>query len=343
MSIFQLSDIKNFKGGIDQVTTQNLIKNLVDLLLSQDTINLHDGAETISDVLALREDKVTPISEDNSNEILKWIERSYDSSIFTIIDDHTHKNEDVIEKTANTLEYITDILLQIRENVFTQEFLKNKIQSSTSDFEKRQLESYENYIIELNDEHKEKLDSVTRENIIQKIDKYFKEGYETNQQVDLLCGLVETIESHKFCYSLGWALESEKYVSRVKRTKFAGGGRIMVSKVSADIEMAGSAPTVDWIQEFEAKIRGLETYLSLEFTFQKQHISKYKSLLNVSSMELLKMTKTDPKISIEDEEYKLRRLYDDFSNCGIECELVVGERKKSLTSAMTPCRGSGLR
>ena len=162
--------------------------------------------------------------------------------------------------------------------------------------------------------------------------QFFDNEFKTRKSSYECCADTEYIKEHKYCYSVGWCIKTEMNTHPSKRTIFAGGGPVMISKISDDIEMSGSSPSIDFVKEFELKIRGLEGYWNLEIEFDKLKLSFLKSLLNKNTPELLKMVDINSKIQIEKENYKLEILRKDLNLAGINCKIEFKERKMNYKS-----------
>ena len=168
--------------------------------------------------------------------------------------------------------------------------------------------------------------------IIKRVNLFFDNEFKTKKSSYVLCADTKYIEEHKYCYSVGWCLKNEINIHPSKRTLFAGGGPVMVSKISDDIEMGGSSPTIDFVKEFELKIRGLEGYWNLEIKFDKLKLSSLKTLLNKSTPELLKLVDINSKINIEKEKYELDVLQNYLNLASIDCKIEFKERKKATNT-----------
>jgi len=163
--------------------------------------------------------------------------------------------------------------------------------------------------------------------ITNKANNHFNEEFQNGLTSYKLTALPKTIEEHEYSYSVYWCLENEAHLPSNKRTIFAGGGALMISKISDHIEMGGSSPDIDFIKNFELKIRDLEGYWVLEIEYLKSKISTFKNLLKLTTPQLIKIVKSNPMIQIEDEYYNLKKLNDDFLNANIKCNLILKERK----------------
>ena len=164
--------------------------------------------------------------------------------------------------------------------------------------------------------------------VVDRVNQFFDEEYKSGKSPYELCANGKYIEEHDYCYAIGWCLKNEVSIQPSKRTIFAGGGPMLVSKLCDAIEMAGSSPNIDFVKEFELKIRGLEGYWNLEIEYDKSKLSSLKSLLNLSTPRLLELVHTDSKIHIEKVKYELDILHDDLSQAGIKSEIAFKERKR---------------
>ncbi len=175
------------------------------------------------------------------------------------------------------------------------------------------------------------MDKEIIDKLVKRVNQYFDHDYKTKKRSYELCADINYLKEHKYSYSIEWCLKNEINITRSKRTLFAGGGPVMVSKISDNIEMAGSAPTIDFVKEFELKIRGLEGYWNLEIEFDKFKISSLKSLLNVNTPNLLRIVDANSKINIERKEYELNALQKDLNLAGIISKIEFKEREKSCS------------
>lgn len=120
------------------------------------------------------------------------------------------------------------------------------------------------------------MDKETIDKISKRVNTYFDYQFKNGLNPHQLCASEAYFEEHLYSYSVGWCLKNEVNIKPSKRTIFAGVGPIMVSKITDDIEMSGSSPSVDFVKEFELKIRGLEEYWNLEIEFDKKKLSSLK-------------------------------------------------------------------
>lgn len=141
---------------------------------------------------------------------------------------------------------------------------------------------------------------------------------------DVLCVIPSTLEEHNLCYSVCWCNEKELNYLPSQRTMYTGAGRLLISKISADVEFEGSLPR-DWIFYFELKIQGLEGYYELRIRYERSKVSSLKRILNCTTSELLSQVDQDSVITLnlEDDWGVLRQEYikNELDCIGIQNEL----------------------
>ncbi len=171
------------------------------------------------------------------------------------------------------------------------------------------------------------MDKDNIEKLIARVNHHFDYQFEKRLTSYEFCATKEYLKEHEYCYSVGWCLKNEINIHPSKRTLFAGAGPIMVSKISEDIEMSGSSPSIDFIKKFEFKIRGLEAYWNLEIEFDKTKLSSLKTLLNLNTPELMKKVDITSKVNITGEEYDLNVLQQDLASINVKSILELKGRK----------------
>ena len=322
MKINTLEDHLKLEGGIKIEHLEPILVQIISLLRAE-TTNWKKGIAAINKVFHLKEHDDTRISPKTAQLILSWINEHYSSAIFQELDAFEELGEssdalhETIDLTFNTLSYISKVIDVIP-------FLKEKLAKATHDYEREIIEDEIEYISIFNNPNKKSIPLRIKRQIEVRANQYLNSVNDSEMQ----CALIETITEHEYSYSLGWCLASEKYISPVKRTRFAGGGPLYVSKISDAIEMAPSyiddeeSPTVS----FELKIRNLEGYWCLEIEYQKKHISPLKYLLQLSTAELLNKKNEQGIIPIEGKKYELTPLKEDLERLNIHCALIQKER-----------------
>lgn len=160
------------------------------------------------------------------------------------------------------------------------------------------------------------------------------EWLNTRQFEEEMVALDEDIQEYDHCYALLWCVKSEQHLPWSHRTEFTGGGRLLISKDGLVVDMAGSAPDVDWIHHFNLKLFGLEDFWYLEIPYTKNHLSKLKAALKCSTADLLKMVDDNGKIIFTESKARndnwteLKRLAQDLGTSGVECLFEVRTREK---------------
>ena len=147
-------------------------------------------------------------------------------------------------------------------------------------------------------------------------------GYEAE-----LASIKSSILEHEFCYSISWCEKAELFKRPEDRRTYLGGGRVLVSKINEMIDMAGSAPTTDWIHEFELMVQGLEEYWCLEIDFQKRKMNALKTLLQVNTPQLLELVNENSQIEIEGRDYELENQKKGFDTANIPAIIKLKTRK----------------
>lgn len=174
-----------------------------------------------------------------------------------------------------------------------------------------------------------KLNTDKFNSIIDRANKHFSDDYSSGNNCYEFIALPKTIIENKFSYSILWCLKNEINMPPNKRTLFAGGGRLYISKVSDDIEMAYIDPNIDFLKDFQSRIRGLEGYWILEINFNKTKLSSLKTLLDLTSIEIIKKLNKDNRIEIENNRNTLRQLKFHLEDAGIHSKLIYKEKIKS--------------
>lgn len=325
MRFSNIEDFKKIPGGISLDKLEAILSELIQFI-NEKNLNWFEGIELINDLIYLKDHKNERLSDDACELILDWVERYYDSTKLDYISELINNGNEVPGELIKLVDLTFDTLLKIGHLPDVLVFLNNRISTTNNDFEVFEIEDLIESIKHDNSKENVKINHNISEEITKRADNYFEEQREKDN-TNLFCALMESIEEHNYCYSISWCLKSEKYISRVKHTKFAGGGRLLVSNISDDIEMTGSAPNNDWVKEFETRIRGLEEYWSLEIKFEKQKIGKLKSILGLSTPEIIKKIKINSIIELEGEEFELRSLTEDLKKTNIDCKLLRKERE----------------
>ncbi|WNJ17899.1 hypothetical protein [Pontibacter sp. G13] len=325
MALKDIGEFQSIKGGLDDKSLDELLSKLLNYIKSKG-LGWYTGAEAISDLLALRENPTSPPSEDVANEILEWISSNYDSSIFSSFSGSYEEGDSESERIVRTLEFTTDIFYQLSPSKGLISLIKDKLNQAKNDFEKYELNECLEYF-----ENREPQDSsipdAVRAELVERANHYFQSKFEDGTFSFILCGLPYTIHEYEYCFLIGWSLAEEKYTSRVKKSPIVGPGPLLLSKISNKTKLTGSAFHESDIEDFELEIRGLEAYWTLQFDFLKDKLGTYKTLLNLSSLELLKLSKSSDKISIEKSEQELRHLQEGLKSQGIPSTLELKTRK----------------
>ena len=326
-----IEKIKSLKGGLTIETLEKALSQLLAYLSQVDT-DWEIGIELINDLIHLKKHDGSTLSSEISSLTLKWINQKYDQTRFEGFSGDFHDDDTDAIRLVNLMDLTLDTLLKIRHQIDILYFLQKKLHSSNSSFESFCLEEIKDFIKIEKTFSKVIINDSIRDDVLQKADEYFEKIYESKEESFLFCGLRETIRENDFCFTLDWCIKSEKYISSVKRTKLAGGGPLMISKITDDIQMAGSAPGIDWINEFELQIRGLEAYWCLVIQYDKSQIAPLKTLLQLSTPGLLQLVNQNSLIQIEKEIYELKDLENNLKKAGVDCKLELRERQKPSTS-----------
>jgi hypothetical protein len=302
-----IQDLDKLPSVIESDKLNQYLIQLIDLIDNNSDITDIKGAELINDLIAYQSKNHIGIGNKASQIILDWIKKNYNPD-----------SQKAIEYNTENLAYLNC------DGVI--EFIQKRLESPNSEFEKYELED----TLEKFKTYK-KLPKINEEQVdivVERVNSFFKKQLEQEKYNDLFCAIKNSIVEHNLCYSISWCLDHEKNLSPLKRAKIIGGGPIMISKISDDIEMAGSAPITNWIEDFEYKIQGLERYWCLQIKYDKKQISSIKSLLNCSTPELLKKINKESNILIEGEDYKLKRLKELLDKANIYNKLEYRSRKK---------------
>jgi len=149
-----------------------------------------------------------------------------------------------------------------------------------------------------------------------------------NYEAEMI-SLISSIKEYDLCYAIGWCEKQELNLYPFQRRKYIGMGRVLVSKINAQVGCEGSAPFVDWIHQFELSIQGLEEYFVLIIEFSKRKLASLKTLLNLTTPQIMKIVKENATIEIEKEGYELKKLKAYMDTAGIACEIKLKQRKQT--------------
>ncbi|WP_196890279.1 hypothetical protein [Aureivirga sp. CE67] len=321
MKFRNLQDFQNLEGGIEIELLEKYIRDYL-LFVESDKVEFEIAIEVLNDLLYLKVHDFSVLSEEIAEKILKGINKNYtkEKIDYLLSEFEDEENEDLYIK----YDILLDCLVMISKSVDVVSFLNEKIAISKNECEKNELKECLETVEFLQNKPESTLNDTILDQILERADSYFFKKNEKIDDKNLFCGMRETIEEHEYCYTIGWRLKSEKYNSRKKLTLFAGGGKLMISKFSEDIEMAGSLPDFDFVRDFELKIRGLKEYWELEIEYEKKKINAIKTILKKTSLEILKMVDENSKIIIGNEEScELNQMKKDLLEADVSCDLIL--------------------
>jgi hypothetical protein len=325
-----IKQIQAIKGGIDILELERTMVQLVDYISATDNaVSWGEGIETINDLIYLKQQNNSKLSEGICSEILNWVEQKYEHSLFEGFQEGEEKEEKEVEQIVKTLNLTIDTLFVLQECINVIPFFKNKLKLAKNDFEffelKYALESIEDSIglvvQELNDE--------TLDAVLKRTNQYFLNKVESGVDEKLWCGLRPTIMEHDLSYSIHCCLNVEKYLSSNKRTVSIGSGALFLSKKTELVAFSGSAPGTDWVEWFELEIKNEEIYWLLEIDYKTKKITALKNVLNKNTPELLKLVTKEKTIVLEDELWCLEKLKENFEHVLIDCRIIKRTRKKN--------------
>ena len=284
MDLKLIEEIKSLQGPVSIEKIEDYLKRLIQLIDENSDLFKSNGAELINDLIYLKE-KETNLSAEISLNVLEWIRRNY---------------------RPNPIEYLDTILEIIPLLNSGQEliFLEEKIKTAEPDIERHLLNECVGLIRYLGEE-KEKVPIEGKEEVFKKVNAFFQKEFDSGEMVNLL--IANSIAEYDLCYLVGWCIKDELYKSPQKKSIHVGAGPLLISKISDHIEMSGSGSGDDFIEKFELKCQGLESYWYLEIEYNKHKISALKPLFECRTSELLKKV-DDGKITLEGESNELGRL-----------------------------------
>lgn len=293
------------------------------------------GIELLNDLIYLKKHDNSIISKNTCIQIFNWIKTKYNNKIFEGFPESYSSNEKEYNDLMLLMNSSLDTLLNIQHNVEILPYINLLLKKSSNDFEINSLKNLIRSAKYINSESKQKISIETLNKVLIEADKHFEDEYNANNGGYLFCGLKETINEHKLCYTINWCIKSQKYLSNVKRGGWVGAGPLMISKTFDKFEMMGSSPGVDWIYLFELKAQNLEEYFYLEIPFENKNISILKSAIKCTTNELLNMVNDHKKIiytqskSWCDHFPIFKNIADILNNSGINCQIEIKIRRKT--------------
>ncbi|WP_196888323.1 hypothetical protein [Aureivirga sp. CE67] len=301
MDTTKISEIENLKGGILIEELENLIEKQLNIFNAKG-ITWREGIEILNDLLYLKEHDGSVLSDASCKTILNWIRNNYDASFLGDFNGSFSGHDEKADLYKDFLflyDLINNTTRWIAHYEETPYYFKELEQKAKNDFEKYRLghaiELIEYYIKE---RKKPPIPKKELDNLMLRVDDYFEKNFKEDASYEQLCGLREGVMEYDYCYTIPKILTKDKYVSSVKRTTWIGTGSLLVSKITDDIELTGSAP-VDWVRKFELKIRGLDEYWYVEIPFDKRKLYKFTEIFDLSEVEVFEKV-TNHKIILEE-------------------------------------------
>ncbi|KAB1154245.1 hypothetical protein F7018_14835 [Tenacibaculum aiptasiae] len=337
MNVNKIEDFKELKGDIEVNTLEELIFQLLNLFSINKTSWLI-GIELLNDLISLKRQDGSVLSNKIGKPILNWIDSKYDNNVFKDFSGSYSSDDEESKQIVFIMDLTLDTIFKINHNTDVLPFLKSKLKKSSSEYESSEINNIIDWIKETKANPESKISDDILDQVLFRADKYFEEEYNSKNFDYLFCGLRETIQEYKLCYSIHWCLKSEKYLSNVKRTGWIGAGSLMIAKKSDKFERMGSNPFVDWVYLFELDIQNLEEYFHLEIPYKKEYLSKLKSVIKCSSQELLKMVNNEEKIIYTEKKAwcdhfpEFQNIADELNQVGIECQVEIKTRKKTTNN-----------
>ncbi len=326
-----IEDFKKLKGGIDILSLEKIISDLL-IFLRRNKLNWFEGIELINDLIYLKRHDSSRLSKAISEQIFTWIEEKYDSEkILDTVRFEVEENSEE-EKIVRLIDLTLNTIYHLNQNIQVLPFIQEKRRVAKTDFEKYELQEAIEYlkIRRQISVPKKVLSEAIKDEILKRTDDHFQTQFDEKRYNDLYSGFRETISEHKESYSIFWGLKSEKYTSTIKKTLLVGVGALFLSKTTDLIEMSGSGPH-NWEEWFELEIFQQETYWVLEIHFDKRKISILKVLFSCSTRDILNMVDDNGKIIIEEEEEEITYLKEKLDEYKVINTLEKRRRSKMST------------
>lgn len=327
MKLNTIEDFKQLQGGLIRLVLENYIEQLLGLF-KVNNIGWFKGIHVLIDLIYLSHDEPFNFSDSVKTNSFNWIENVYSSEEFKDLPlDWTEEEGESYDYKLGVLDLTLDTLESIHPYDKVLPFLENCINQSQSECEKEVLKDWLEGIIYW-ENHYVKLDDKVLDHVQSKANAYLQDEYNHGNGW-LFWGLKSTVKEYKYAYSINVVLKSERFIPLSKRTKFAGGAPLLISKISDHIAYGIPLEFETSVREFEAEIRGLEGYWCLDIEFDKKKLNVLKSILQLNTPELVKKVNKESRLILEGEKYELNRLKTDFKNAQVDCFLEYREREKS--------------
>lgn len=228
-----IEDFKKLKGGIDILSLEKIISDLL-IFLRRNKLNWFEGIELINDLIYLKRHDSSRLSKAISEQIFTWIEEKYDSEkILDTVRFEVEENSEE-EKIVRLIDLTLNTIYHLNQNIQVLPFIQEKRRVAKTDFEKYELQEAIEYlkIRRQISVPKKVLSEAIKDEILKRTDDHFQTQFDEKRYNDLYSGFRETISEHKESYSIFWGLKSEKYTSTIKKTLLVGVGALFLSKTT---------------------------------------------------------------------------------------------------------------